>query len=276
MQQIIYFFKKFRYFLLFLLLEIIALFFTVQHHSYHKSKFVNSANYVTGGIYSKVNNIQEYFNLKKENNILIEENIQLKNILEKIKKNKENQVVNYQETTVYNQKYTYSLAKVINNNYTKKDNYLTLNVGTNDSVFTDLGVVNSKGIIGVIKNVSPNFATVLSILNSKSRINVRLKNSDHFGTMIWNGDDYSKVQIIDFPRQAQVKIGDTLITGGKSAIFPEGIPVGTITDFNFENNQYNIINVNLFNDMSALGYVQIITNLEKHEQKELEILTENE
>jgi rod shape-determining protein MreC len=276
MQQIIYFLKKFRYFLLFFLLEIIAVFFTIQHHSYHKSKFVNSANFVTGGIYNKVNNLQEFFNLKTENKILIEENIQLKNLLNKISQNSDKKAISIQETTIYNQKYSYIFGKVINNNYTKIDNYLTLNIGTNDSIFPDLGVINSKGVIGVIKNVSPKFATVLSILNSESRINVRLKNSEHFGTMIWNGEDYTKVQIVDFPRQAQFKIGDTLITGGKSAIFPEGIPVGTITDFNFDNNQYNIINVNLFNNMSALGYVQIITNLEKHEQKELEILTENE
>lgn len=276
MQQLIYFLTKFRYFLLFFLLEIIAIFFTIQHHSYHKSKFVNSANFLTGGIYNQVNSVQEFFNLKQENKILIEENIQLKNLLQKLNQNINNQVVNYNKTTIYNQKYTYVFAKVINNNYTKIDNYLTLNIGTNDSIFHDLGVINSKGVIGVIKNTSPKFATVLSILNSKSRINVRLKNSEHFGTMIWNGVDYTKVQIVDFPRQAQFKIGDTLITGGKSAIFPEGIPVGSIADFNFDNNQYNIINVKLFNDMSALGYVQIISNLEKQEQKELEIQSQNE
>jgi len=105
---------------------------------------------------------------------------------------------------------------------------------------------------------------------------VRLKNSNHFGTLVWNGEDYNILQLIDIPRQAHIKEGDTIITGGKSAIFPEGITIGTIKDFNFENNQYQNINIVLFNDMSAIGYVQIVKNLERIEQINLEKNTINE
>ena len=276
MQQIIYFIRKFRYFLLFLLLEILAITFTIQHHSYHTSKFVNSANFISGGIYNKLNAINEFFILKTENKLLIEENIQLKNLLNKKEINYTEG--NYQliDTTKYYQKYEYSVAKVINNNFNKKNNFLTINKGTKQGLNPDLGVINSTGIIGVIKNVSSNYSTVLSILNSNSKINVRFKNSTHFGTLIWNGKDFNTMQIKDIVRQANFKIGDTIITGGKSAIFPEGIDIGIIKDFIFENNQYQQINVILFNDMSAVGYVQIIKNLQKNEQKELEQNTNNE
>lgn len=276
MQQIIYFIRKFRYFLLFLLLETLAVIFTIQHHSYHTSKFVNSANFITGNFYNTVNNINEFFLLKTENKLLIEENIRLKNILNKKEINYTKENYSVIDTTKYFQKYEYSVAKVINNNYSKINNFLTINKGIENGLDTDLGVINSNGIIGVIKNVSSKFATVFSILNRNSKINVRLKNSNHYGTLIWNGENHTTTQITDIVRQAVIKVGDTIITGGKSAIFPEGIGIGIIKDFNFENNQYKQINVLLFNDMSSIGYVQIVNNLQKKEQHELELNTTNE
>ncbi|UMB62074.1 rod shape-determining protein MreC [Lutibacter sp. A80] len=276
MQQLIYFIRKFRYFLLFILLETVAFIFIFQHHSFHKSKFINSANFITGGVYNTLNSVNDFFHLKTENQQLIEENTLLKNLLSKsdLDLNKDNFKLN--DSSKYGQKFEYSFGKIINNNYTNRNNTLTLNKGTNQGVTSDLGVINSKGIIGVTKSTSNNYTTVLSILNTKSMINVRLKNSDHFGTLIWNGKDYNILQLIDIPRQAQIKIGDTIITGGKSAIFPEGIKIGTVRNFEFENNQYKNINILLFNDMSAIGYVQIIKNLERIEQLNLESNTLNE
>jgi rod shape-determining protein MreC len=274
MRQIIYFIKKFRFFLLFLVLEIVAVNFTIQHHSYHNSKFVNSANVISGGFYSKMSSITDFFHLKTDNKILIEENTRLLNLLEQKAILIDTLLI--KTDTSYIQKYNYTVAKIINNNFTKRNNFLTINKGENQGVKTDMGVINSRGIIGVIKSTSNNYATVLSILNNLSKINVRLKKSDHFGTMIWDGKSYLNTQIIDIPRQANIKVGDTIITGGKSVIFPEGIPVGVISDINIENNQYQKINIALFNDMSAIGYVQIVENLQKEEQLQLEQISENE
>ena len=110
----------------------------------------------------------------------------------------------------------------------------------------------------------------MSILNENSKINVKLLNSLYFGTLEWDGNDYNVLQLIDLPIQANIKKGDTLITGGKSTIFPEGIPVGTILDFSQENNSYKLINIQLFNDMSAIGPVTIINNFDKEEINTLE------
>ncbi|MHB1148591.1 MAG: rod shape-determining protein MreC [Lutibacter sp.] len=276
MRRIIYLIKKFRYFLLFIILEILAFIIIIQDHSYHQSKFVNSANFVTGGLYNKVNSVNEFFHLKTDNRLLSEENVRLKNLLEA----RENKYVldsfTVIDTSQYFQKYDYSVAKIINNNYTKRNNFLTLNKGAKHGLTPDLGVVNSKGIIGVIKNVSANYATVLSILNSNSNINVRLKNSNYFGTLVWDGKDYNITQVIDIPRQAVVKAGDTIVTGGKSAIFPEGIEVGVVKDFKYAQNKYQTINILLFNDMSAIGEVQVVKNLHKSEQVTLEQSVVNE
>lgn len=276
MQQLFYLLKRFKYLLLFIFLEIIALIFTFQYHNYHQSKFINSANFITGGIYKKANTVSEYFFLKTENHRLAEENIKLKNLLNIKGIDYSNPTFIYKDSVEYFQQYEYSIAKVINNNYSGKNNYLTIDKGSLHGISEDLGVINSNGVVGVINKVSKNYATVFSILNSGSKMNVRLKKNDYFGTMVWDGKNSNITQIVDLPRQALLKVGDTIITGGKSAIFPEGINIGIIEEIELENNYYSKINVKLFNDMTSLGHVQIIKNFRKEERQLLEQSVNNE
>lgn len=276
MQQIISFLDKNKLFILFLLLEVFAVIFTIQSHSFHKSKFVNSANFLSGGIYNKINNFKELLNLKKENERLNEENVYLKNLLSLEDKEIIQHDLTVIDTLKYKQKYSFTAAKVINNNFRKNNNYLTINKGSNQGLGSDLAVINSKGIVGITKSVSGNYATVLSILNVNSRINAKLLNSDHYGSLSWDNLDYNVVQLLDLPIQADIYRGDTVVTGGKSTIFPEGIPIGTIKDFKTLNNNYEYINILLFNDMSSIGNIQVIKNFDKTEIQTLEEKSTNE
>ena len=276
MQQIISFLDKNKLFILFLLLEVLAVIFTIQSHSFHKSKFVNSANFVSGGVYNKINNFKEFLYLKKENERLNDENVYLKNLLNLEEKEIIQRDLTVIDTLKYKQKYNYTGAKVINNNFRKNNNYLTINKGANQGLGSDLAVINSKGIVGITKSVSGNYTTVLSILNVNSRINAKLLNSDHYGSLSWDNNDYNIVQLLDLPIQADIYRGDTVVTGGKSTIFPEGIPIGTIKDFKTFNNNYEYINILLFNDMSSIGQIQVIKNFDKIEIQTLEEKSTNE
>lgn len=264
MQQIINFLIKNKNFILFMLLLFISLVFTIQSHSYHKSKFINSANWLSGGIYEQANGISSYFTLKSENKRLIEENRRLKNILY----NKEDSLstIQFIDSTSYPTDYMLRAAKITKNSYARSNNILLINKGNSDSIKRDMGVINSKGIIGVVDQVGGNHATVISILNSISKINAQLKNTNHFGTLIWNGKSPNVVQLIDLEKVAQFKENDTIITGGNSTLFPKGIPIGTVKDFklNTTENLYEV-NVQLFNDMTNLEHVFIIENLHREE-----------
>jgi rod shape-determining protein MreC len=270
MQQIIYFFQKFKYLLFFLLLEAIALFFTFNNLNFHKSKYINSANRITGSLNTSLSNFFEYIELKSKNELLSEENTKLRNQLER------NRLLSSKDSTVidnakYNQKYTFTQAKIINNNYSKQFNFLTINKGKSAKIDSEMAVINSLGIIGITENTSENYTRVQSILNKNSKINARLKgNSTYFGTLKWNSNDYNTVQLHDIPRQAPLKIGDTVETGGKSTIFPEGIPIGSISKINQGNTANSELEVQLFNDMSNLRNVYIIKNLHKIEIQSLE------
>ena len=134
-----------------------------------------------------------------------------------------------------------------------------------------MAVINSKGVIGITEKTTKNYTRVQSILNKNSKINARIKNnSNHFGSLIWEGKDYNIVQLIDIPRQANIKIGDTIITGGRSAIFPEGIPIGKVIKTHNGNSTNNKISVKLFNDMSNLRHVYVVKNLDKLEINEVQ------
>lgn len=275
MQQIINFLIRNKHFILFIFLLAVALAFTFQSNSFHRSKFINSSNWFSGSLYQTNANISEYFNLKEENKKLFQENTLLRNSLFNL-----SDTINTHfeaDSTSYLHQYKVISGKVINNSFSKAKNYLTINKGKKDNVIQDVGVISSNGIVGIIESVSTNYSTAQSILNSLSKINAKLKNTNHFGTLIWNTKNPNIVQLIDIPRLAPVKIGDTVITGGMSAIFPEGIPIGHILDYHFnESRNYYIINVTLFNDMTNLKHIYLIKNLLKKEQDSLEALLPNE
>ena len=270
MQQLIYFFQKYKYFLYFVFLEIIAVILIINNHSFHKSKFISSANLISGGIFAKANSINQYLSLKTENELLLEENIALKNKLEQLNYFVgDTKVETVIDSIQYRQKYQFISGKIISNNYHTPYNFLTIDKGKNEKVSSEMAVVNSKGIIGITENVSNRYTRVQSILNKNSKINARLKNSHHFGTLEWNGKKINIVQLSDIPRQANLKVGDTIITGGKSSIFPEGIPIGSIENIPEKVSAINVINIRLFNDMTNIGSINIITNFHKKEITDL-------
>lgn len=275
MQQIVNFLIRNKNFLLFALLLLISIIFTVQSHSYHRSRVVNSANWFAGGIYTKISGTKEYLNLKIYNRQLLEENAKLRSTIPSVftqgslvTKPSDLSNLQIQDSTI---QYSYIPAQVVNNNYSKTDNFITLFAGERDQVKKDMGVVTSKGIVGIIDNTSSKYSTVLSLLNTNFTTNAKLRKSEHFGTAQWDGKDPNSIKIIDMQEQAPVAIGDTIETSGKSAIFPKGIPIGTIRDFELDQSKnFYTLYITLVNDMTNLGHVYIIENSHREEILKLE------
>lgn len=275
MQQIVSFILKNSYRLLFLLLFVLSITFTIQSHSYHKSKVISSANFFTGGIYQKVNDINEYFHLKAQNDQLAIENARLKSLLFNLKDTTKTKP--FLDTLKGVRKTDIIVSKVIRNTYSTYENFLTINNGKSSGIAPDMGVINSAGIVGIIDKTSKNYATVISILNVNSKINAKIKKSNHFGSLIWNGKSTGFAQLIDVPRLAGVRKGDTIVTGGQSVIFPENIGIGTIDKVYIDNEtNYYTLDIKLFNDMTNLGYVYIIKNKDRQEIINLENQTKKD
>jgi rod shape-determining protein MreC len=274
MQQIFNFIFKNSTRLLFLLLLGISLILTVQSHSYHRSKVVSSANFLTGGVYAQLNSAGEYFRLRGQNEELAKENARLKSLLFNLTDSTDLQKIDSIKGV---DKTSIITSKVIHNSYNVYENFLTINSGTAAGVRPDMGVINSAGIVGVVDKTSKNYATVISILNIRSELNAKIKKSNHFGTLKWDGKSTGFVQLIDLPRLAAIRKGDTIVTGDQSTIFPPNIGIGTI-DKIFTDDQTNFytINVKLFNDMTNLGHVYVIKPKHRDEIIKLEATTKKD
>ncbi len=274
MQQIFNFIFKNSTRLLFLLLLATSLILVIQSHSYHRSQMVNSANFLTGTVYEEVNEVQTYFSLREQNDKLARENAELRRIL--FNKKDSTSILEKDSVKGYD-KIDVIQSKVVHNSYNTSENYLTINSGSKDGIKPDMGVVSSQGIIGIVEKVSPRYATIFSILNIKSKINAKVKRTNHFGSLIWNAKNAGYVQLVEIPRLASVKKGDTIVTGGNSRIFPENIPVGIIDKIYIDTEtNYYTLNVRLFNDMTNLNHIYVIKNKHSDEIKKLEAETKKD
>jgi rod shape-determining protein MreC len=276
MQPLFRFFLKYYNTFLFFFLEVIAFILIVNTNYYQQSVFFSTSNSVSGSIYKAYSNITEYLSLKTVNKILAEENAQLLN-KQKASYIKTDNKIFIINDTLYQQQYTYVSAKVISNSVNRVNNYLTLNKGIRHGIKKNMGVITSKGIVGIVKDVSENFCTVYSMLHSKSKISAKLKKGNNVGTILWNGNDYKVVTMKDVPTHVKMAIGDTVISSGYSLMFPEGIAIGSVYSYDINKGKdFYEIKVKLFNDFNNISYVYIVKNLMKEELTELEQRSQDE
>ena len=223
MQQIIDFIIRKKDVVVYLILLLFSLLLIINSNYFHKSKILLFSNSITNYTFDKFSFFNEYFELKKINSSLIDENLFLKSRLEKVSNN--NNI-----DSLKNVIFKYKNAKVISNNLSSFKNHLIINKGADDGLKNEMGIINSTGIVGIINRTSKNYSSVMSILNIETKINAKVKRTSHFGTLEWDGLSNGYLLLNDIPETADIKVGDSIITGGMSLIFPEGINVGVVSE----------------------------------------------
>ena len=261
-----------RNFFVFLVIEVLCIWLLVSRNSYQQAAFFNSANAISGRIYALRTSISDYFQLEEINKALIEENKLLKEKL-----SEKTQIRNYlpeeneQLSLIIINQFDFTVAKVINNSVNNTSNYLTLNKGRKDGVMPGMGVVSKDGIVGKVKAVSNYYATVSSVLHVGDYISTTIVGPGVFGSLRWDGKDPRFANLMYIPRHVSVSEGDSLVTSGYNAIFPEGIPVGIIKSISLDKNAaFYEIEVALATDFAQLNYVYVIGNKLKEEQMNLQ------
>lgn len=250
----------------------------VQNHNYHRSFFFHSSNIIAGTIYSTQQDVLNYFRLKQTNQQLAAENLELRKKSEQSFLKTDQSVFTFQDT-LYQRRFTYTVARVINNTVSSRNNYLTLDKGRKQGINTDMGVITAQGVIGIINKVSSNFSTAVSLLHSESQISAKIKRNNHLGTLIWEGFDYKSATMLYIPTHLDLSLGDTIVTSGFSHIFPENIELGTISDFEIRRgDNFYTLTIDLFADFNQLDYVYVVKDLFRQEIKNLEnqIITDSD
>jgi len=275
MRNLLRFIVRHHFIILFILFETIAFFLLFQYNTFHKAKIVTLTNSVRGGFSRVFINIKEYVSLREENRKLIEENNKLYNLIRSSYRINSFESLNVNDS-VYKRKYIYTDAKVINNSTNKQYNYITLNKGKNHGIEPDMAVLSNDGIVGIVKDVTENYSSVISLLNRNFKVNAKIKRTGYFGPLLWTGKGHSKAILTDIPHHVQILVGDTVVTSGYSTIFPEGYMIGITSDYKLKGGNYYEITVDLATDFKNLSSVQVVKNLYREEQIELEKSAESD
>lgn len=268
MRNLLLFISKYNAILFFVVLEAISIFLIVNYNNKQKEIFLYSSNLLVGKINKQRNDLVQYLNLKEKNELLKKDNAL---IFQKFFNKKNITGIDYNATDTIVSDFTIIPATICNKSINNRNNRFTLDKGLNRGIKKGMGVISVRGIVGVVRKSNSEFASIIPLINTVSRISVMIKGKGYFGILKWKPYDYLRTQLQAIPKHANIIEGDTIITSGFSTIFPKGIVVGTIENIELDkgSNYYNI-KVRLINDMALEQDVYIIGDRKKEVKLEVE------
>lgn len=272
MQNILLLFARYGSHLVFIGLEIVCFYLIVNYNQAQKDIWLNSSNIFTGYLNYKVDNVRDYFYLESINDSLRHENADLLNRVLKYR-------VKRSDSDLDSALLRYNIipATICGLDIHKRYNYFTLCEGRKDGIKPGMGVITNNGIVGLVRNVSSNYSTILPIINAASRTSCIIKGKNFPGILTWKSSNPQKMTLEDVPKHANLNIGDTIITSGYSTVFPKGIPIGVIVNFTAETGSATyVIDVALWEDVTNLEYVYVVENIFRTEIDSLKNLINEE
>lgn len=275
MRNLLRFIISYHFFFLFLLLETVSVILIVQYNNYQKVQFLNFTKSLQGSYYEISGGIREYLSLRQVNRDMYMENTLLRNRIDRLVRNQEF-TANPGYDSIPHRQFFYIPARVINNSVNKQFNFITLNKGSNHGIEPEMAVIAPHGVVGVVYATSGNYSTVIPMINRNFRLSAKILKNGYFGSLSWAGKGYGKAILEEIPFHVEIEPGDTIVTSGYSAIFPEGIMVGTVDEFEAIEGNFYTITVNIAVDYKNIQYVNVIRNLLQEEQRELERISGND
>lgn len=280
MRNVLNFIIKYQSWLVFLVYLTISLLLLFNFNGFQQSVYFSSANKVSSGLYAMRNNVTGYFGLRDVAARLEQENSELqKHVfeLESEIKSLKASVIDPEYKYLPNDRYSFILSIVLNNDVSRRQNYFTIDKGRAEGVKPGLGVINRSGIVGIVDIVGSHTSRVISVLNEKQMFSVKLKGTDYSGSLKWKQGNPSIAYVDEMPRHMRYRIGDTIVTSGFSTSFPAGLPVGVVMGRIHGDNDNNInLKIRLFPDFNKLESVRIIDHYLKEEIDSLQPLPEPE
>ena len=260
-------FSKNGLFVFFIFLQLIAMVLIFSRNSMQQSWIAGQTAAFNSWVSGYIDEGASYLKLKQINEQLVAQN---KSLMKQVYGNNASikpQFRKVHDTIGGGQIYTFVDGEIVFNSINRKDNYFTINRGKRDGVMPKMGVMAPNGIAGIVINTTDSYALVQSILSlNKIKINAALKKSGYFGTLTWRGEDSRIMHLSDVPKYVPLQIGDTIVTDGKSAIFPQGIMVGKVAGYEVDSKTgFWDISVELSEKMGNLSKIYVVKNLKKAE-----------
>lgn len=265
MNKILEFFYKYLSVVIFLVLEILAFLLVVNKNDLQRSVAFRYATTLSAWTYETTNLVTDYFGLAEANKYLAEENARLYKEIADYKSQVVDSVL-IQSGEKSQSTESYLSAKVVFNSVYDLQNYIIIDKGSVHGVEEDMGVFAPQGVVGVVQRVSKNYAVVLPIINPEQVISAKIKGNNQLGSVKWDGKSPLKAKLYEIPSHVNVVAGDTVVTSGFSAIFPEGVMIGVVDKAaHVENTMYCDVDINLAVDFQSLSYVTVAVFENKNE-----------
>lgn len=260
MLRILQFLYRIRAFILFVFLEVAAVWMIVSNNSPQGAAFFNSSNALVGSVLKKQADIVQFFSLADANEALTAENAEILQKLQLFQVKPDS--IAFTLDSALAATYQFKGARVIGSSLRYSQNYLTLNKGSKHGIKPGMGIFNPDGVVGRVKSVSENYAVAFSLLNTGLMVSSKIKSSDVFGSVQWDGKNSSEARLLFVPRHVKAQEGDTVITSGFNAVFPEGILIGVISKVapDAKDPNYLDLTVKLNTDFSKVNYVYLVEN----------------
>ena len=260
-------FSKNGLFVFFIFLQLIAMVLIFSRNSMQQSWIAGQTAAFNSWVSGYIDEGASYLKLKQINEQLVAQN---KSLMKQVYGNNASlkpQFRKVHDTIGGGQIYTFVDGEIVFNSINRKDNYFTINRGKRDGVMPKMGVMAPNGIAGIVINTTDSYALVQSILSlNKIKINAALKKSGYFGTLTWRGEDSRIMHLSDVPKYVPLQIGDTIVTDGKSAIFPQGIMVAKVAGCEVDSKTgFWDISVKKKKKMGNLSKIYVVKNLKKAE-----------
>jgi rod shape-determining protein MreC len=273
MERLFLFFYQYRAFFTFLFLEVICAWLIVENNQYQGAQFFNSSNSAIASLNNFSQGVREYFLLRNINSTLAQENAELRSKLEQYNQKRflgsPDSSFNIKVDSSVIRQYDFVSAKVVANTVHRFTNYITINKGATDGITPGMAVISPLGAVGKVKSVSKHYSVVTSILHIDVQVSVLLKRTGYFGTAQWDGRNPDLLKLKYVPTHVNPVKGDTIITSGYNAVYPEGIMVGVIEEVEKNETLFYDLTVKLSQDFRKLAYVEVVRN---HLRNELDSL----
>ena len=268
MNNLLNFFVKHSAWFIFAIYVILSLVLLFKDNPYQQSVYLTSANSVSAAVYKAFNGITSYFHLRGINESLQERNAALEMELIELRGQLSEMALHSPDSLHQPalKQYSFVMAHVISNSIAQTNNYITIDRGHLDGVSPEMGVIDQNGVVGIVNVVGPHAARVISLLNPHIRLSCKLRASGFYGSLVWDGKSPQHAVLEELPKHLNWHKGDTIVTSGYSAVFPEGIIVGTVEGLaRGMSDSFVSLRIRLTTNFSQLSNVRVITNSMKEQ-----------
>lgn len=275
MRNLLNFFLRYSSWFVFLFYALLSCYLLFTRNPYQHHVYLTSANAVASGIYEVTGNVTSYVGLRDINDDLQRRNAALEAEVVMLRTQNKHLRQDILQDSLRSLdsvgRFEFVIASVINNSVIRPYNYITIDKGTADGLAPEMGVMDQNGVVGVTNVVGKHHSRIISLLNPNFRLSCKLRGNSAFGSLVWDGRNPSEALLEELPKQVRFHKGDTIITSGYSAMFPEGVPVGTVIgSTRGEDDNFHTLRIRLLTDFTTLSTVKVISNRDIVDIKEVE------